>query len=767
MKKIRTKTLPFMLAAGIVLSSAPMIPEAAPGTFLEENFDASASLPAGWKVVEGQASVQNGKLTLTSPSTSQPARVVVPLAEKTGDYVIEADITFLSAVEDTRWASVMYRVQSENYPYYQMAIRRGTTALNGVEFALRNDRNQWEVYDKTFYSEPFAFNQTYRLKIVSKGNRVQQYINDQLVTDTDAASALMNGDIGFQAAGTTVQFDNVRVSSQEAELPPLSQSGAFLPKEAETNILNAPTILSSAATPQAVDALADTGVSSMVLKTDHRLLVNGTPLQMMLEKMQGKMIPVIQLEDEKAVEPLVTLLKEMAIQDVHIASSNPALVHQTKQEIPTARGAVVYDKQSMNKHDINGLIRKIHENNAKVAIIPQKLLTADLVHTLHSRTVSVWGIAGSQEADAHTLIHTGVDGIIAQDPAPVLTAFSQYPENTLVQRPIVAAHRGIPSLAPENTMAGYRKAYELGADMIETDLHRTKDGQLVIMHDYTVDRTTNGKGKVANMSYEEIRQLDAGIKFGPEFAGEKVPSFREYLQEFKGKDVVLLIELKAANIEEQVLQEIEEEGMSDQVLIQSFSLDSVKKSHELKPAIGTGFLYSAAVPGTTEGRLKDARKMLNYAATMNATLNSSYGSLSKEFITYMRQRGMTNLHWTFRNEQALEEQLMNGMIGPITDYTQWLSAAPVRLETPIKKRNLKVGATATIQAKAFVNYRTEKKENIETSLFVSDHQQIISIEGNTIKALAPGKTNVFVQHTFTMLGKEWRLVAEPIEVTIK
>jgi glycerophosphoryl diester phosphodiesterase len=473
------------------------------------------------------------------------------------------------------------------------------------------------------------------------------------------------------------------------------------------------------------------------------------------------------LEEEKTVEPLIALLKEMAIQDVHLASSNPTLVNQVKKEVPTARGAIVYNRQSMNKHDINGFIQQIHQNNAKVAIIPQKLLTADLVHTLHSRTVSVWGIAGPEEADAHALIHTGVDGIIAQDTIPVLKAFSQYPENTLVQRPIVAAHRGIPSLAPENTMAGYQKAYELGADLIETDLHRTRDGQLVIMHDDTVNRTTNGTGKVSELTYDQIRQLDAGVKFSPEFTGEKVPSFREFLKAFKGKETVLLVELKASDIEEQVIEEIEQEGMSDQVLIQSFNLDSVKKSHELKPEIGTGYLYSAAVPGTTEGRLKNARQMVNYASTMNSTLNSSYGSLSKEFITYMRQRGMTSLHWTFRNEQALEEQLMNGMIGPITDYTQWLSAAPIRLETPIKKRNLKVGDSANIQAKAFVNYREAKKENIESSLFAPDNQQIIAIEGNEIKALAPGKTNVFVQHTFTMLGKEWHLVAEPIEVTVK
>ncbi|WP_191991801.1 glycerophosphodiester phosphodiesterase family protein [Bacillus aerolatus] len=769
MSKVRMKTIPIVLTAGMIFSSAPVFPEAAANgqavNLVQENFDAS-NLPAGWKVIQGQATVQNGKLTLTSPATSKPARVVAPLAEQTGDYVIEADMTFLSAVEDTRWASIMYRVQSENYPYYQFAVRRGATAVNGLEFALRNDRNQWEVLGKTFYSEPFELNKPYRLKIVAKGSRVQQYINDQLVIDTDAASAHLKGDIGFQAAGTTVQFDNLRVTSQEAELPPLTDSGAFLPKEAETNILNAPTILSSNATPQAIDALAGTGVSSMLLKTNSDLQVNGTPLKDMLEKMKGKMIPVIQLEEEKTAAPLISLLKEQAIQDVHILSSSPALVDLVKKEVPTARGAVLYNRQSLNKHDINQFIQSLHKHGAKTAVIPKKLLSADLVHTFHSRTVSVWGIGGSNEADAHELIHTGVDGIIADEAAPVLTAFSRYPENTLVQRPIVAAHRGIPSLAPENTMAGYQKAYELGADLIETDLHMTKDGQLVVMHDETVNRTTNGTGKVSELTYEQIRQLDAGVKFSPEFAGEKVPSFREFLQGFKGKGAILLVELKAAGIEEKVIEEIEQEGMTDEVLIQSFNLDTVKSSRELKPEIGAGYLYSAGVPATAEARLKDARQMVNYASTMNVTLNSSYGSLSKEFITYMKQRGMTSLHWTFRNEQALEEQLMNGMIGPITDYTQWLSAAPVRLETPIKKQNLKVGKTAVIQAKAFVHYREEKKENIETTLFSSDNGKITAIEGNTIKALAPGKTFVFAQHTFTMLGKEWRLVSEPIEVTV-
>lgn len=99
----------------------------------------------------------------------------------------------------------------------------------------------------------------------------------------------------------------------------------------------------------------------------------------------------------------------------------------------------------------------------------------------------------------------------------------------------VVAHRGANKFAPENTIAAYLKAAELGADFVEMDLRQTKDGEFVIMHDKNVNRTTNGKGNVADMTLEEIQQLDAGSWFGDEFKGEKVPTLREVLRAIKGK----------------------------------------------------------------------------------------------------------------------------------------------------------------------------------------------------------------------------------------
>ncbi|WP_042143632.1 glycerophosphodiester phosphodiesterase family protein [Paucisalibacillus sp. EB02] len=729
---------------------------------VDENFEQGV-LPDGWEIIEGNARVQDGALELTSPSTSNPSRVIFPTPDGLGDYTFEADVTFKTAVNDARWASLMYRIQGEDYPYYQFAVRKGTSALNGLEFAIRTASNTWSVPMKTFYPEDFGYNETYRLKVIAKGERVQQFVNGQLVIDTDLADTYLDGDLGFQVSGATVEFDNVLVTTRTNDLPPLEDSNAFLPIEPETNMINAPTIISSSIPG---DFELQQGVSSVLLQTElnesGNIYVGESLLNDALSATRGKVIPIIQVEEEEAVDGIINALENASLKDVHILSSNLDILTQIKDAYPAARGAILYNNNHLNKHDLKQLVEDANRNSSFTIVLPENLVSVDTVHYFHARAISVWGIG----ENTHSLIHAGVDGIVTGNPTEVVAAFGQYPENTIVQRPLVVAHRGVPSLAPENTMTGYHLSYELGADLIETDVQLTKDGYLVVMHDYTVNRTTNGTGAVADLTLEEIRALDAGIKFGEEFVGEKVPTFREFLEGFKDKDVVLLVELKATGIEEQVLEEIMEVGVEEQVVLQSFNMESVKKYREIAPQISVGYLYSASVPGSSEQRIKDAEQMLNYATTIGARLNASYGSLSEESITYMRQRGLLNMHWTFRSQEPFEDLLKKGLIGPITDYTQWLTDGPTLIDTPIKKRNLKVGKSATIQAKTFVNYRVDKSENIETTLFVSGNQESVDVNGNTITAIAPGEANVFAVHTFTMLNSQWNLVSEPIKVMV-
>lgn len=118
----------------------------------------------------------------------------------------------------------------------------------------------------------------------------------------------------------------------------------------------------------------------------------------------------------------------------------------------------------------------------------------------------------------------------------ILPAFHPVkPQPTYKTRPIVVGHRGAMLFAPENTIASIEKAIEMGADMIEMDIRQTKDGYLVLMHDASLKRTTNGTGKVEDVSLEYLMTLDAGSHFRKEYEGEMIPTLRQALQALKGK----------------------------------------------------------------------------------------------------------------------------------------------------------------------------------------------------------------------------------------
>lgn len=146
----------------------------------------------------------------------------------------------------------------------------------------------------------------------------------------------------------------------------------------------------------------------------------------------------------------------------------------------------------------------------------------------------------------------------------------------------VAAHRGWSSKYPENTMEAFRAAVEIGVDQIETDVHMTKDGELVLIHDGKVDRTTNGTGAVRDMTLSELRELDAGIKKGEEFKGAKIPTFRELMELVKDHPTMTLdVEIKvypnseddkyAFDVCDKILAFVDEYNYTDRCVINSWS----------------------------------------------------------------------------------------------------------------------------------------------------------------------------------------------------
>ena len=243
--------------------------------------------------------------------------------------------------------------------------------------------------------------------------------------------------------------------------------------------------------------------------------------------------------------------------------------------------------------------------------------------------------------------------------------------NEHAHRVDTVAHRGASGYAPENTMAAFRKAVKMKADYIEIDVQVTKDGQMVVIHDNTVDRTTDGTGKVKDLTFEEIRELDAGSYFDPEFAGEQIPTFEEVLDEFRGKTGIL-IELKSPElypgVEEMVADALRERNMdkpaNNKIIVQSFNFDSMKTFHELLPDIPVGVLTNKPEQLTDE--------MLDEFATYADYVNPSLKMFSPELLERVRERGMKMSVWTVRKPEEAEPLLDAGVDGIITDYPDYV-----------------------------------------------------------------------------------------------
>ncbi|GAB7031939.1 hydrolase [Streptomyces platensis subsp. malvinus] len=211
---------------------------------------------------------------------------------------------------------------------------------------------------------------------------------------------------------------------------------------------------------------------------------------------------------------------------------------------------------------------------------------------------------------------------------------------------MVIAHRGASRYAPENTLAAVDAAHRRGLIWVENDVQRTKDGRLVVMHDTTLKRTTDaakvypGRApwRVADFTAAEIARLDAGSWFGKRFAGERVPTLAGYLRRLDRNGQRLLLEIKSPKdypgIEAQVVRELRSRGWLDRdhvrsrLVVQSFSVASVKTVHELVPQVRTGILGAP-----------DVRKLAAYARFADQ-INPRMSALSSRWLAAVhRLRG--------------------------------------------------------------------------------------------------------------------------------
>jgi glycerophosphoryl diester phosphodiesterase len=240
-------------------------------------------------------------------------------------------------------------------------------------------------------------------------------------------------------------------------------------------------------------------------------------------------------------------------------------------------------------------------------------------------------------------------------------------------RPLLIGHRGYPARYPENTLAAFRGAMEAGCDMIELDVTLTKDRKVVVIHDDTLDRTTNGKGPVLGQTFEEIKRLDAGSWFAPRFSAERIPELSEVMELTAGR-CMLNIEIKESAfeadypvdaIEHQVVKLVKTSRAMDRVIISSFDQRILERiaAMDAPPAIAYISDHGAD------------KRLLEMLLAMKAfSWHPRFKVITRDQVDMLHAAGLKVFPWTINTRAEAEKLLALGVDGLICNELQIMRA---------------------------------------------------------------------------------------------
>ncbi len=216
--------------------------------------------------------------------------------------------------------------------------------------------------------------------------------------------------------------------------------------------------------------------------------------------------------------------------------------------------------------------------------------------------------------------------------------------------PLVVGHRGAPRVAPENTLRSYWNAIRLGADMVELDVHETADGHLVCIHDYTLSRTTSGKGYVADMGLAELRTLDAGD-------GERIPLLEEALDQARSASIGVDIELKVPDIERDVMRMVSARSMEQSVIVSSFHHMCLREVRRWSATVRTALVFMRLIDDVCE-------YAHDYEVT---TVIPEFATLERGHVSMLHSSDLEVYAWVVNEEHDIRQACEMGVDGIITD----------------------------------------------------------------------------------------------------
>ncbi len=719
------------------------------------------------KTTDGSVKIENGKLVVAAPtSNSSFTRVLLPAyIGDFGDYTIVANATMTQSANDSRWMALMYRVCNNNYPYEQFCIRQNAANSNnnGVELAYTSaSSTDWSYHAKGSYSTALNSATSYKFRMTAIGNSATGYINGTKVISTDSLTQV-KGRVGLQNCGSTTAYDDIKITVEFSNYV----SSGYTPgiadvQHTDTNIALAATVATEVKKADDLDKIKLSRPAVAIFSINSALQIideNGGYICSIadgLNALEGKTVPAFRIDSSAEATAISNFINSNGIKDVLVVSKSVAQLSSLRSSCTAAKG--ILDATSSNL-DLATLRENCNKASSRICLLPASRATQENSAYLSELATTVWYMADSDtETELYDLITSGAQGIVTSEPARLKECLGNtdiFLENSIIRPVNIIGHRGIPSKAPENTVTGTLLAAQNGANIIENDVYLTSDGVVVVMHDPTIDRTTNGSGNVESMTYAQLQKYV--VDYYPGYS-EKIPTLEEYFKAIKGKDINLFIEVKSQNtaIVPKIKALIEKYDILDQCCIITFHMAIMNEFHKQMPSISNGFLTA----------MTDLSKVMEYTSTFNCTFNPQQtAALTEEFMLDGSYRGITFWPWTLNSSSVFDTYFLMGTNGITTNYADFSSGYLKFLETEKSSYTVETGRKTQLNV---------YKETYAGSRTVSKHAEMVILsgdgniyfDGSSIHAYADGVTTVLFRHSFTLNnGAVAYVYSQPVTIT--
>lgn len=752
----------------------PAEPVPVPEIYLDENFDQMTALPATWMLPKNNAGsvyVENGDLYLDGRAhDTQMTSVMLPKEyQKLRNYRIDMEFSYIESNNDGRWASIIYRAADEFSdlafsPYYQFAMRSMSTSANGLEFSLRMPNNTWNVLQKTAHKENIGINTTHKASVVVHGKRVRHYLDDQLIFDTTLPYPLDQGGIGLSSAGLLMKVSHLKVTEQLEALPEANKVTELVDQALPVSM--APTLIQSATTTPNPNSVTHVAYS---LDTDLNLLNQNQQkvmhLTTYLQDTKRKTLPLLQLKNSATIDALKGLSGNYDLADITLVSDDVDLLRQARIALPQLRTALDYSQKTSlqsNKQDVMTVVHNTNASLSKIVILPPQLTTRDTVSHLQRLLITPWAKTNNTTTlQAAHILTTGINGVWSDTPEHYQSIMQSMATNTLLRKPLITGHRGIPALDDENTLEGTIKAIEVGADAVEYDVYLSKDGHVFLMHDGTTTRTTGVDRKTEDLTLAEIRELRT-VGYN-----RTIPTMDEVLAAVKKyPHVTNFIEIKSSNLEivPKIKELLDKHDAYDQAIVISFNGEQTLHMKNILPGVSTGFLTNTPA---VQSDLVNTRRILDATQKYSSTFNPSFSGLSKNLMQQAAQRGVTFWPWTFRlNKDDFNRMYTQGTHGLTTDYAHDSSQFVVQLSTP-KQASAKVGEPFSLAGQVHTQVG-QKQNHVFTEMLVLPNSTKYSQNGQAVTFSEKGTAYVMPRYQYQIAPNySYTIYAEPVTVTIQ